>query len=122
MAVAVFPFAARTVKNSHLERAQVCRVAFYQHFSVRDFEDVEMQALDRRLVPDDQSRPNGLLQQFAETVSWLDVVGLTSFLDVLTAQTSVQTAQRSLSQSKAKVLTCLVSLNKALGGGWGAPA
>ena len=44
--------------------------------------------------------------------------GLTSFLDVLTTQSSVQTAQRSLSQSEAKVLTHLVSLHKALGGGW----
>jgi outer membrane protein, multidrug efflux system len=44
--------------------------------------------------------------------------GLTSFLDVLTAQTSVQSAQRSLSQSEAKVLIDLVSLHKALGGGW----
>ena len=79
--VAILPFAPRALKGRNLEKAQVCRVAFYQHFSVRDFEDVEMQALDRQLVPDDQSRPNGLLQQFAETVSWLDVVGLTSFLD-----------------------------------------
>ena len=46
--------------------------------------------------------------------------GLTSFLDVLTAQSSVQSAQRSLSQSEAKVLIHLVSLHKALGGGWAA--
>jgi outer membrane protein, multidrug efflux system len=44
--------------------------------------------------------------------------GLTSFLDVLTTQSSVQAAERSLSQSEAKVLTHLVSLHKALGGGW----
>ena len=48
--------------------------------------------------------------------------GLTSFLDVLTAQSSVQEAQRSLSQSEAKVLTHLISLHKALGGGWAATA
>jgi NodT family efflux transporter outer membrane factor (OMF) lipoprotein len=46
--------------------------------------------------------------------------GLTSFLNVLTAQSSVQEAQRSLSQSEARVLTHLVSLHKALGGGWSA--
>jgi len=44
--------------------------------------------------------------------------GLTSFLDVLTAQTSLHTAQSSLSQSEARLLTDLVSLYKALGGGW----
>jgi NodT family efflux transporter outer membrane factor (OMF) lipoprotein len=44
--------------------------------------------------------------------------GLSTFLDVLTAQTTLQSAQGNLSQSDAKVLTCLVSLYKALGGGW----
>ncbi|NTV73251.1 MAG: efflux transporter outer membrane subunit [Holophaga sp.] len=44
--------------------------------------------------------------------------GLTSFLDVLTAQSSVHTAQRSLTQSQALILTDLVALHKALGGGW----
>jgi NodT family efflux transporter outer membrane factor (OMF) lipoprotein len=48
--------------------------------------------------------------------------GLTSFLDVLTAQSSLQVSQRSLSQSEAKVLTQLVALHKALGGGWAATA
>jgi NodT family efflux transporter outer membrane factor (OMF) lipoprotein len=48
--------------------------------------------------------------------------GLTSFLDVLTAQSSLQASQRSLSQSEAKVLTQLVALHKALGGGWAAIA
>lgn len=47
--------------------------------------------------------------------------GLTSFLDVLTAQSTVQSAQLSLTQSEAKVLTDLVALQKALGGGWAAP-
>lgn len=44
--------------------------------------------------------------------------GLITFLDVLTAQTSLQSAQSSLSQSDAKLLTSVVSLYKALGGGW----
>jgi len=48
--------------------------------------------------------------------------GLTSFLDVLTAQSSLQASQRSLSQCEAKVLTQLVALHKALGGGWAVTA
>ena len=79
--VAVFPFAARTVKNSHLERAQVCRVAFYQHFSVRDFEDVEMRTLDDCLLPSEGPPPKSRLRQFSDTVRKLDIVGLTSFVD-----------------------------------------
>ena len=49
-------------------------------------------------------------------------LGLTSFLDVLTAQASLQTSQGSLCQSETRVLTDLVALYKALGGGWAAPA
>lgn len=46
--------------------------------------------------------------------------GLTSFLDVLTTQSTLQSAQSSLSLSDARLLTDLVSLYKALGGGWDA--
>jgi outer membrane protein, multidrug efflux system len=46
--------------------------------------------------------------------------GLTSFLDVLTAQNSLYTAQSNLSTSEANLLTDLISLYKALGGGWDA--
>lgn len=80
--VAVFPFASRSMKEKALERAQVCRIAFYQHFSVRDFEDVELEALDRRLLPPQEKQPNRRLRQFADTIHWLDVVGLTSVLDL----------------------------------------
>jgi len=44
--------------------------------------------------------------------------GLTSFVDVLITQRSLYTAQSSLSQSDANLLTDLISLYKALGGGW----
>jgi outer membrane protein, multidrug efflux system len=45
-------------------------------------------------------------------------MGLTNFLDVLDAEKSLYGVQISQSQSKAKLVTSLVSLNKALGGGW----
>jgi len=45
-------------------------------------------------------------------------LGLTSFLDVLTTQQSLYAAQNSLSKSEAQMLTNLVTLYKALGGGW----
>jgi outer membrane protein, multidrug efflux system len=46
--------------------------------------------------------------------------GLTSFLDMLEAQRSLYSAQSSLSQSQANLLTNLIALYKALGGGWSA--
>jgi len=47
--------------------------------------------------------------------------GLTTFLDVLSAEKSLYEAQDSLCQSRANLLTDTVSLYKALGGGWDAP-
>lgn len=44
--------------------------------------------------------------------------GLTTFLDVLDARQSLHTASMSLAASRAALLTDLVSLSKALGGGW----
>ena len=80
--VAVLPFATRSQRERDLEKAQVCRVAFYQHFSVRDFEDVDMQALDRRLLPAQRQEADTLFHQFVNTVRKLDFVGLTSVLDL----------------------------------------
>jgi len=44
--------------------------------------------------------------------------GLTTYIDVLTAQRSLYIAQSSLVQSDAQQLTNIVALYKALGGGW----
>lgn len=46
--------------------------------------------------------------------------GLTNFLDVLETQRAIYSSQTSLRKSEAQVLTSLVSLYKALGGGWNA--
>jgi multidrug efflux system outer membrane protein len=46
--------------------------------------------------------------------------GLTNFLDVLVAEKNLYSAQSSLSKSEANLLTDLISLYKALGGGWDA--
>jgi hypothetical protein len=79
--VAVFPFASRSLQEAHLERAQTCRIAFFQHFSIRDFEDVDLHALDRHLLPRKTARSHGALRQFADTIRWMDIMGLTSLLD-----------------------------------------
>lgn len=44
--------------------------------------------------------------------------GLTTFLDVLVIDASLYAAQTELSQSEAALRVSLVSLYKALGGGW----
>jgi outer membrane protein TolC len=44
--------------------------------------------------------------------------GIVSFINVLDAQRQLSTAQQSAQQQKLQVCTDLVSLYKALGGGW----
>jgi NodT family efflux transporter outer membrane factor (OMF) lipoprotein len=44
--------------------------------------------------------------------------GLTTFLDVLAAQRALYTAQNNLTESSGQLLTDLIALYKALGGGW----
>ncbi len=44
--------------------------------------------------------------------------GLTTFLDVLTAQRALYTSQSNLIESNGQQLTNLIALYKALGGGW----
>ena len=44
--------------------------------------------------------------------------GMVSFLDVLDAQRQMSSAQRDAQQAQLQVCTDLVSLYKALGGGW----
>jgi outer membrane protein TolC len=44
--------------------------------------------------------------------------GLTDFLDVLVAEQALFTSQDALAQSRRDVALGLVSLYKALGGGW----
>lgn len=46
--------------------------------------------------------------------------GLTNFLDVLVAERSLYGAQSALAQSEAELLVSIISLYKALGGGWAA--
>jgi NodT family efflux transporter outer membrane factor (OMF) lipoprotein len=74
----------------------------------------------------ERARQQDLGESLKQSQSALDLAqeryrrGLTSFLDVLSAQSTLQAAQSSLSKSDAALLTDLVSLYKALGGGWAA--
>jgi outer membrane protein, multidrug efflux system len=59
-------------------------------------------------------------QRAVELASERYVQGLTDFLDVLAAQGNLFLTQTELARSETAVSSTLVSLNKALGGGWDA--
>jgi NodT family efflux transporter outer membrane factor (OMF) lipoprotein len=72
----------------------------------------------------DQQRLELLRQEIAAANSSVTIaqqqytVGLTDYLNVLTAQSSLLRAQDEAAQTQAALATDLVSLYKALGGGW----
>jgi outer membrane protein TolC len=72
----------------------------------------------------DQKRRDQLAQEVEAARRALDLArarytaGVSTFLDVLTAQQVLLLAQQQLSDSTATVSTDLVALYKALGGGW----
>jgi hypothetical protein len=81
--VAVLPFASPGKVDGPCERAEVCRKVFYQHMVLREFEDLELTAFERAVLGDDTAPArHPLLRRFLGVVRAVDVVGLTSVLDV----------------------------------------
>lgn len=76
----------------------------------------------------ERARRRDLEQSLAQSRKAADLAqeryrrGLTTFLDVLSAQSTLYSAESDLSQSRADLLTHYVALCKALGGGWNIPA
>jgi NodT family efflux transporter outer membrane factor (OMF) lipoprotein len=95
----------------------------YRSIVLGAFRDVE-DALARYRAEDD--RRNALAQSVTAAENSLVIaqdqyrVGLVSFINVLQAEVAVLNSQDSLTQSDAQVLSDLVSVYKALGGGWSA--
>jgi NodT family efflux transporter outer membrane factor (OMF) lipoprotein len=96
-------------------------LAFYQQTVLTSLEDVEnsLTAYTREQTRR-QSLANAVSsnQRAVKLSQQLYEKGLGNFLDVLTAQQSLYTSQDALARSEAQVSTNLVSLYKALGGGW----
>lgn len=98
------------------------QVLTYQKTVLTAFQDVE----DALIAYDKEQARQKILetevaqyQQAAALALVKYTRGLSNFLDVLEAQRSLYSAQDSLVQSRATVETNLISLYKALGGGWG---
>jgi NodT family efflux transporter outer membrane factor (OMF) lipoprotein len=99
------------------------RQAFYNYEAtvLTSFQEVEdalvtyAKEQDRRVELDEAVHED---QRAVEMTQDLYKNGLDTFLDVLTAQNTLLAGEESLTQSEQSVSTDLVSLYKALGGGW----
>jgi hypothetical protein len=77
--VVVLPFATRSGKEADVRKAEVCRRVFFQHMSLRDYEDVELRRFDSSMFATNRET---LLGGLVDVVRALDVVGMTTVLDL----------------------------------------
>jgi NodT family efflux transporter outer membrane factor (OMF) lipoprotein len=109
------------VRNARQEQALLA----YESTVMTSLEEVENALV---VYAKEQNRRVDLDQAVAANQKALDIAqdlyaqGLVNFLNVLDAQRSLFDTQDRLVQSKAAILKSLVSLYKALGGGWESPA
>jgi outer membrane protein, multidrug efflux system len=100
-------------------------VANYRQTVLSAFQEVEDQLAAQQLVAE---QLNAEIAAMAAAQRLLDVAnnryksGLTTYLDVVTAQTTELTHERAVVQLRGQQLSAAVGLVKALGGGWAANA
>lgn len=80
--VALLPFAARSGRERDFKNAQISRRAFYQHLSLRSFEETDLRAVDRELMRPKDPETRTRLRKFADALRKLDVLGMASLLDL----------------------------------------
>jgi outer membrane protein, multidrug efflux system len=96
-------------------------LAQYQQTILSAFQDVENALIavqKSREKRDAQEQQVAALQSALGFAAQRYQVGRASYLDVLTAQRNLYTAELSLAETRRAQLTSMVQLYKALGGGW----
>jgi NodT family efflux transporter outer membrane factor (OMF) lipoprotein len=107
------------IEVTNAQQAQA--LATYQQTVLSAFKEVESDLVayrNEQLRYEKLSQAVSASQRSTDLSQELYMQGLTAFLDVLTAQKSLYSNQDSLIQSQITVTTNLISLYKALGGGW----
>lgn len=112
----------KIVSNIQLQRAFAQEaLTVYERTVLTALQDVESSLVG---YADEQIRYKSLAEAVAANQRSFDLSyelysrGLTAFLNVLTSQGALYSSQDQLIQSQSLVLTNMISLYKALGGGW----
>jgi NodT family efflux transporter outer membrane factor (OMF) lipoprotein len=97
-------------------------VANYRQTVLTAFQEVEDNLSTLRILSQELRQQNaavGASQGYLKLANTRYQSGLDSYLNVITAQTTLQTNQRTALNLQMEQLTASVQLIKALGGGWG---
>lgn len=121
LAGAVFDGGLRSANKAQAVAAYDETVATYRQTVLTAFQEVEDNLASARLLDEEATVQNDALRSAREALSLVNNryrAGTASLLDVLTAQTTAYTAERTALTIAGRQYTAAVVLVKALGGGW----
>lgn len=125
LALTLFDAGARRAQNEQAVAAYDETVASYRQTVLGALQEVEDNLVALRLLDQQIEFQRAAVQAAQEAVRLVTnqyKAGVVSFLNVLTAETTLLNDQRSLLQLRGQQFSASVNLIKALGGGWQGPA
>jgi NodT family efflux transporter outer membrane factor (OMF) lipoprotein len=117
----VFDGGARRAEVARNEAAYDATVATYRQTVLTAFQDVEDNASTLRILADEARQQDVAVQAAQKSLDLATAQyrgGVTSYLDVITAQNALLANQRTALTILGQRMTASVQLIKALGGGW----
>jgi NodT family efflux transporter outer membrane factor (OMF) lipoprotein len=117
----VFDGGARRAQMAQNQAAYDATVASYRQTVLTAFQDVEDNVSTLRVLADEARQQDVAVQAAQRSLDLAMAqyrIGVTSYLDVITAQSTLLTNQRTSLTILGERMTASVQLIKALGGGW----
>jgi NodT family efflux transporter outer membrane factor (OMF) lipoprotein len=122
LAMTLFDGGARRAQTDQAIAAYDANVAAYRQTVLTSFQEVEDNLAALRLLEQEAQFQDEALQSARKSVALTTnqyQSGIVSYLNVITAQTTALSSERSALDIQSRRLTASVLLVKALGGGWG---
>jgi NodT family efflux transporter outer membrane factor (OMF) lipoprotein len=122
LAMTLFDGGARRAQTDQAIAAYDATVAAYRQTVLTSFQEVEDNLAALRLLEQEAQFQDEALQSARKSVALTTnqyQSGIVSYLNVITAQTTALSSERSALDIQSRRLTASVFLVKALGGGWG---
>lgn len=120
--VAVLPFATHQGGPSAANAADVCRRTFYQHLALRDYDTTALRASDALLLGTNEAQRLISFATVTKTIRALDVVGVTTLLDIEALTAHGETVPRqefrdmiSSARTNARADACCIGVTRKFG-------
>lgn len=117
----IFDFGARAATVAQSRAAYDSAVAQYRQTVLTDFEQVEDSLASLRIFGQDIQQQDAAVKssaRYLELAQKRYQLGIDSYLNVITAQTTLLANRQTLVNFRTQQLTATVQLIEALGGGW----